>query len=530
MLGRSIFAKYFFACASVLVFSFLALATAMIGFSVRYSVSQRESMYLKSAGNIAAQTLSYYSAVANFAQSGSSSGSFSFGSSSSGSSSSKSSSSGSASSGSASSGDSGNLGRYESAYLSSLKNQLFYSYQLSAYNLEARILIFDANGQMQGAFDERQQSPVSMDIRLPSAVLKLAKVSGGGGFADSGTLGGLFTSQHTSAVVPITDPSGTLYGIVVVSSLTGNTLHMVSGMLRVFLLCLILVLLLAFIAVWFVSMRMVRPLRQMSAAAKSFAKGDFSVRVPVRDQDEIGQLAVAFNNMAASLTSLEEMRRSFVANVSHELKTPMTSIAGFIDGILDGTIPREKETDYLRLVSDEVKRLSRLVRSFLDIARIEAGELKFTPVEFDLMELTRRVIVGFEQTINEKRLEVRGLDSDSAVPVRADRDLTHQIVYNLVDNAVKFANEGGYLEINVAPHGKKVFMGVKNSGMGISTADLPYVFDRFYKTDKSRSRDRKGVGLGLYIVKTVLNMQGEDIAVKSVEGDYCEFVFSLPQA
>jgi signal transduction histidine kinase len=185
----------------------------------------------------------------------------------------------------------------------------------------------------------------------------------------------------------------------------------------------------------------------------------------------------------------------------------MTSIAGFIDGILDGTIPQEKESYYLTLVSDEVKRLSRLVRSFLDIARIEAGELKINPTEFDVMETVRRVVIGFEKSIDDKSLDIHGMDTD--------------------DNAVKFANPGGFLELNVVSQDNKVYVGVKNSGMGIPANDLPYVFDRFYKTDKSRSQDRKGVGLGLYIVKTVLNMQGEDIVVKSVEGEFCEFVFTL---
>jgi signal transduction histidine kinase len=218
--------------------------------------------------------------------------------------------------------------------------------------------------------------------------------------------------------------------------------------------------------------------------------------------------------------------------VSHELKTPMTSIAGFIDGILDGTVPEEKREYYLNIVSDEVKRLSRLVHQFLDIARIEAGELKINPTQFDVEETVRRVIVGFEYAINEKKLVVRGLDesADVQMMVYADPDLTHQTLYNLVDNAVKFADNGGYIEINVVRRGKQVYISVKNSGMGIPQQELPFVFNRFFKTDKSRSFDRKGVGLGLYIAKTVLNIQKEDIVVKSVEGEFCEFVFTLRSA
>ncbi|MDR3551654.1 MAG: HAMP domain-containing sensor histidine kinase, partial [Clostridia bacterium] len=296
---------------------------------------------------------------------------------------------------------------------------------------------------------------------------------------------------------------------------------------RIFIICSLIVLLLSFVIISLVTARLVRPLREMSAAAKSFAKGDFSKRVPVYDKDEIGQLASAFNNMASSLTSLEDMRRSFVANVSHELKTPMTSIAGFVDGILDGTIPPEQQNHYLHIVSDEIKRLSRLVRSLLDIASLEAGSFTFSKTDFDAAETIRRVLIGFEKQIDHKGLSVSASGLDDALLVNADPDITHRIIYNLIDNAVKFANDNGSIEINAAPSDGRLYIGIKNTGMGIPEKDLPFVFDRFYKTDKSRGLDRNGIGLGLYIVKSTLLLMGEDIVVKSVEGQFCEFVFTL---
>lgn len=451
-----------------MVVSFIVLSSAMVFFSMRYSNIQKESMYLESAGNISKLITMNNSKVDT--------------------------------------------------------ELLVDNLQLSAKDLDARICASDNTGQLQWVF-----TPTTIDLhpsgKIPADIMKT--INSRQSFSDYGTLSGFFDTRYTYAGVPIIGSDGKVYGSVIVSSMSGSMMTIVGGIIKIFVFCVCLILVLAFIAIYFVSSRLVRPLRQMGNAAKSFAKGDFSTRIPIRDNDEIGQLAVAFNNMATSLTSLEDMRRNFVANVSHELKTPMTSIAGFIDGILDGTIPQEKESYYLTLVSDEVKRLSRLVRSFLDIARIEAGELKINPTEFDVMETVRRVVIGFEKSIDDKSLDIHGMDTDEKFMVRADPDLTHQIIYNLVDNAVKFANPGGFLELNVVSQDNKVYVGVKNSGMGIPANDLPYVFDRFYKTDKSRSQDRKGVGLGLYIVKTVLNMQGEDIVVKSVEGEFCEFVFTL---
>jgi signal transduction histidine kinase len=281
------------------------------------------------------------------------------------------------------------------------------------------------------------------------------------------------------------------------------------------------------IAIYFVTNSMTKPLREMAAAAKSFSTGDFSVRVPAEGEDEIAQLARSFNHMADSMADLESVRRSFIANVSHELKTPMMTIGGFIDGILDGTVPEEKHKQYLEIVSEEIKRLSRLVKSMLSIARIEAGDMKLSPTDFDVNELVCRTVFAFEQKIEEKKLEIMGLESDE-VFVKADNDLIHQVVYNLIDNAVKFVNEGGCISFSYEVKEGNVFVSVRNTGAGIAQQELPRLFDRFYKTDKSRSLDKTGVGLGLYIVQTIVNQHKGDLLVKSVEKEYTEFTFSLP--
>lgn len=361
---------------------------------------------------------------------------------------------------------------------------------------------------------------------VPEEILKTVEETGS--YQEMGRLGGIYSENYYTVGVPM-KVGGTTLAVVFASSSADMLQHIVTQMIKLFLLSSVIVLMATFVILYFVTQQLVRPLREMLAATQSFAKGDFTVRVPIERYDEIGKLAMAFNNMASSLAAQEATSRSFVANVSHELKTPMTTISGFIDGILDGTIPREKHEQYLGIVSQEVKRLSRLVRSMLGIARIEAGEMKLVPTDFDIVEIVCRTVFTFEQQIEQKNLEVRGLDSEKVI-VTADKDLIHQVVYNLVENAVKFANEGGYIEVAFSNEGGQVYVSVINSGEGLSREELPKVFERFYKTDRSRSSDKNGVGLGLHIVRSILNLHGGEINVRSVQGESCEFRFCLPAA
>ena len=265
----------------------------------------------------------------------------------------------------------------------------------------------------------------------------------------------------------------------------------------------------------------------MSKAARSFAQGQFDVRVPVTGRDEVAELTVAFNSMAQSMQSLETMRSSFVANISHELRTPMTTIGGFIDSILAGAIPPERQPYYLTLISGEVKRLSRLVTSLLDISRIQAGERKFNMQPFDVCEMARQILISFEQQIDEKRLDVEFDCSQDKLFVIADHDAIYQIFYNICHNAVKFSREGGRYRVRLVEQEKKVFVSVFNEGQGIKEEDLPFIFERFYKSDKSRGLDKSGLGLGMYIAKTVIDAHGEEIWVRSAWGQNCEFFFTL---
>lgn len=347
-------------------------------------------------------------------------------------------------------------------------------------------------------------------------------------YREMGLLGGIYSEHHyTVAKLIQTDDEKPLGYVFSSMESTVPLKSFMEDILRMYLMAAIGVFLMSMVIIYFVTEQMVRPLREMATAAQEFGNGDFSRRLSVDVYDEVGQLAMALNNMAQSLSTLETTRRSFVANVSHELKTPMTTIGGFIDGILDGTIPPSQQNHYLRIVSDEVKRLSRLVRSMLNLSRIEAGEMELNLESFDMIDTICQVLFSLEGQINAKGLDVRGLDHEK-VMVHADQELIHQVVYNLTENAIKFSNENGYLEFEFEKaSGNSVMIGVKNSGMGLSKEEIPHVFDRFYKTDRSRGLDKNGVGLGLYIVRSIVHLHGGDIIVKSVQGEYCEFLFTL---
>ena len=344
------------------------------------------------------------------------------------------------------------------------------------------------------------------------------------------TIEGVYENDRYISARPIYyNSQSNIMGIVIVTSSTADIASFTDMVMRIFILSAIATLSISVLAIGIFSYNLVKPLKQMAQAAKRFGKGDFSVRVNVTSDDEIGDLAKSFNNMAESLSASENVRRSFVANVSHELKTPMTTIAGFIDGILDGTIPEEKQDYYLSIVSEEIKRLARLVRSMLDLSRLDSGEMKLKYQKFDLLSTLVTVVITFEQEIERKHIEIKGLDEIEPKMVYGDKDLLHQVIYNLIENAVKFTNENGCIEFNITENNEQTNFYIKNSGMGISQSEISLVFDRFYKTDKSRSKDKKGLGLGLYLVRSIIRMHGGNITAKSEYGEYTEFDFYIPK-
>lgn len=345
----------------------------------------------------------------------------------------------------------------------------------------------------------------------------------------TGDMEGFFVDDNIVSAEAIFSKKHEFLGAVFVCSTDNGVDALMDSMTKMIIISGLWILLAALIATYFISERLVAPIKEMRRAVKAFSDGQFDARITVVGNDEIAELAEAFNSMAQSLAELEDMRRSFLANVSHELRTPMTTIVGFVDSILDGAIPPEKHQYYLGVISDEVKRLSRLVTSLLDISRMQAGEKKFNMQNFDVCETARQVLISFEQRIDEKKLDVFFECDNDNMNVFADPDAIHQVIYNLCENGIKFAKEGGKYGISIKQiNGKQVEISVFDEGLGIKENELKYVFDRFYKSDKSRGLDKTGVGLGLYIVRTIIEAHGESIHAESEYGEWCKFVFTLP--
>ena len=350
-----------------------------------------------------------------------------------------------------------------------------------------------------------------------------------GGFSDYMT-DETFGIGRFVVAMPVIDENGEVQSIVfaVEDAITGLVPY-VASVATAFSYSMLFALILVFIAIYFIVRGITKPLGEMQEATEHFARGDFEYKAneeyPKRD---FRDFAKALNKMAYELKKDDEAQKSFIANVSHELKTPMTSIGGFIDGILDGTIPPSDEKKYLNIVSSEVKRLSRMVVSMLNISKIEAGEIGLSETKYDVGKQIFETLLNFERKIEEKHIEIAGFEKMNGVIIEADRDLIQQVIYNLFDNAMKFTPENGKITVSAESNGEGTRVTIRNSGAGVSEEELARLFERFYKVDKSRSFDTKGVGLGLYIVKTIVNMHEGEINVSSKVGEYTEFSFYIP--
>ena len=346
----------------------------------------------------------------------------------------------------------------------------------------------------------------------------------------SGILSGLYEDERYIVSAPIYDTRGNRLGIVITSMPMTATKLVLGRLSERFFTVSVLTALLAAVVATIYAKKHSSPLKEMSKAAFSFGHGNLKARVkiPEKSPEEVQELALAFNNMADSLEKSEIQRQEFVANVSHELKTPMTTIAGFVDGILDGTIPQDQQHKYLQVVSGETKRLSRLVRSMLDVSQLqEQGQLPPEKLSrFELSECVGRCLVTFEQKVSEKQLTMDVQFPEKPLFVRACEDYITQVVYNLMDNAVKFCPQGGAIAVKIQCSDEKAYVTVQNEGQTIPQEELPLLFERFHKLDKSRSENREGWGLGLYIVKTMICCHGENISVTSNEGKTA-FTFTM---
>ncbi len=344
---------------------------------------------------------------------------------------------------------------------------------------------------------------------------------------------GIYEEKWFVAICPISVSVGTsdsILGYAIVTSQSADLTELWSAFINIFILIAVIVLVLAMILSYFSSIQQTRPLEEMADAVRRFGQGEFDVRVDDHGRkDEVGELALAFNSMADSLALSETKRQEFVANISHELKTPMTTISGFTDGILDGTIPPEKAPEYLRVVSSETKRLARLVRKMLDISKLQATENVTGHEKFDLCEVMCQMLLSLEGKITGRGLDMDVQIPEQAVMVWGEPDAITQVGYNLMDNAIKFAYPKSVIRLSIVTKDDKAYVTIQDRGPTIPPEELKLIFDRFHKSDKSRSIDKDGVGLGLYIVKTILNNHKETITVTS-ENEVTTFTFTMTLA
>ena len=472
---KSMYGRQFATMAGMVLLSFLMLGASFATLSYQYAIREKQESLERSAGYIAQFTSDFVSAGGSDAW----------------------------------------------------KNQGFQTYLATvALVSDAHIVVATNDGLVLFATDGGQNLSELENQYLPAQMVTSVR---SGRYSGTTSLGGMYDEARFLVGLPIQTESGFLQGLVLVSCSVTNIIAMWRGLAGIFLLTAGAVVLIAAILSSVTSMRQSKPIKEVAAAARQFGHGELDVRVNVGSRrDEVGELAEAFNNMADSLARSEQQRSEFVANLSHELKTPMTTIAGFADGILDGTIPPEKEREYLQIISSETRRLSRLVRSMLDLSRLQSDE-RAAQQQFDVCEILVRTLVSLESKVNGKGLEVSTQLPDNPVPVWGDQDAITQVCYNLLDNAIKFSRPGGTIGISVTTKGSKASVCISNEGETIPHEELPLVFDRFHKTDHSRSVDRDGVGLGLYIVKTILNSHKENIVCTSEDG-LTKFTFTLSRA
>ena len=388
---------------------------------------------------------------------------------------------------------------------------------------DVHFMICDKEGHVLLTTDKSLEGRV---VTMPESMTREIVEDGSTSRRDD--LNGLYDTNRFVVGVPAVSPEtqeivGVVYGV----SSTDSLDSMWQGFIGLFFMTAFVVLMISFMASSVTTMRQVQPIREMVQATRRYAEGDFDIRMyDYGRKDEIGELAASFNAMADSLQQTERQRREFIANISHELKTPMTTIAGYTDGILDGTIAPENERQYLQIISDESRRLSRLVRRMLDVSQLQAIDPLKGGNHFDVCESMRRVLISMEKKITDRHLDVDADIPDEPILVLGDNDLITQVIYNLLENATKFAREGSTLYLGVTTLDGKARVTVRNVGDTISAEELPLLFERFHKSDKSRSEDKDGVGLGLYIVKTILEQHHEKINVTSENG-VTTFTFSL---
>lgn len=414
---------------------------------------------------------------------------------------------------------------YKKAYFTGDLSNLSYELQVLEGYMAASIFFIDRNGVVVLTSPGIDNAWIGQAITNQGVI---DSVLDGKIITLEGKINGMFDEPVLTVGYPL--QTDQIAGIFMCTSMPEieRSLH---GMYKMGFCILTAVMSIGIFFVYIFSKKISKPLLQMNEAAKVIAGGNFEQRVEISSEDEIGQLAESFNHMAESLDKYEKVRRDFIANVSHDLRSPLTSIQGFLCAILDGTIPQEKQQHYLNIVLEETKRLTKLTNDIVELSRAQASTITLEKKRFDINELIRESIERLEPRLKQKNINIDVILAEKETFVCADEDKIARVIYNLVDNAIKFSSDDGKIEIETAlKENKKLLVSVKDNGKGISEEDVKYVFDRFYKVDSSRGKDKTGSGLGLSIVREFLLAHGENIAVKSEQGKGTIFLFSLKLA
>lgn len=354
---------------------------------------------------------------------------------------------------------------------------------------------------------------------------------------DQGSFYGLFEDTNQSWLtvckrLSYVNDNGELvvYGSVVVSSPDPIVYNVRTVVIKYFMISMIITSIIALVVVSFYTSKITKPLKMLSESASKVSRGDFSNIVTIDSRDEIGDLVDSFNKMVADLESLDKVRNDFIANVSHDLRTPITTVRGFIEGILDGTIPPERQEHYLKIVKEEVVRMNALVNNLLEMTRLENSNIKERFKVFNVNELLRKTIANHENLITKKNINLIVDFEHEDLFVIGEHESIERVIVNLLHNAVKFTRVDGKIIVGSSKHKNKAQIYIKDNGIGIANEDLVYIWDRFYKTDKSRNVDKNGTGLGLAICKSIMNSHNQDIYVESELGKGSKFTFTLDLA
>lgn len=392
--------------------------------------------------------------------------------------------------------------------------------------LNAEIWIMDADGRVlfSTADDSIRQSAIDKEYRV---IPEFDIADFGNSYYQVGRFYDQFQEDTLTVFSPVT-VSFRNRAYIVIHKPVREILNTSDGYLNISFISVTLVFLCAFLILLAFTYWIYLPIRKITQAANSYAKGDFSAVIDVHANDEIGYLANTLNYMAQELDRLEEDQRKFVSNVSHDFRSPLTSIKGYVEAMLDGTIPVEMQEKYLNIILFETERLNKLTQSLIDLNQFGHHGIHLDLTDFDINQIIRTTILTFEGTCQKKGISFDLVLTGQTLLVHGDMSKIQQVLYNLIDNATKFSNPNSDIKIETHIKNDKVFVSVKDSGVGIPSESLKKIWERFYKIDASRGKDKKGTGLGLSIVKEIIQAHEEHINVISTEGVGTEFIFTLP--